>query len=94
MQLVAPLITTLAVGDKSSFSIDTPNNDAPGTLERGSLTIERLAGHDDELEFRLRVVLDHVAQVARLTFAEGSDAPRTFKISSTTRPVVRTWKRR
>jgi hypothetical protein len=38
-------------------------------------------------------VLDHVAQVARLT-VEGDGLPHSFKISSTTRPVVRTWKRR
>jgi hypothetical protein len=94
MMVVAPVVTTLAVGDKTSYSIDTPNIDAPGTLEHGSLTIERLPGTDSELEFRIRIVLDHVAQVGRITFEEGSTVPRAFKISSTTRPVIRTWKRR
>jgi imidazolonepropionase-like amidohydrolase len=94
MMVVAPVISTLAVGDKTTLSIDTPNIDVPGTLEHGSLTIERLAGTDTELEFRLRLVLDHVAQVGHLTFEEGSTVPRAFKISSTTRPVIRTWKRR
>jgi hypothetical protein len=94
MALVAPVVSTLAVGDKTSMSIDTPDSDAPSTLERGSVTIERLAGTDMQLEFRLRLVLDHVAQVGRLTFAEGSSIARSFKVSSTTRPVFRTWKRR
>lgn len=94
MALVAPLIATLAVGDKTTMSIDTPDSDAPSTLQRGAITIERLAGSDMELEFRLRLVLDHVAQVGHLTFAEGSRIARSFKVSSTTRPVFRTWKRR
>jgi hypothetical protein len=87
-------VATLAVGDKTSFAIETPLIEAPNVIERGSLTIERLAGSDSELEFRLRIVLDHVAQVGRLKFAEGSAVPRSFKVSSTTRPVVRTWTRR
>jgi hypothetical protein len=94
MQLVAPVVATLAVGDKTSFAIETALIEAPNVIERGSLTIERLAGTDSELEFRLRLVLDHVAQVGRLNFAEGSAVPRSFKVSSTTRPVVRTWTRR
>ncbi|CAN5395682.1 hypothetical protein BH11MYX1_BH11MYX1_53210 [soil metagenome] len=93
MALVAPVISTLAVGDKTSMSIDTPDSDAPSTLERGSITIERLPGTEMELEFRLRLVLDHVAQVGRLTFAEGSSVARSFKVSSTPRPVSRTQKR-
>jgi len=94
MQLVAPVVTTLAVGDKTSFAIETALVEAPNVIERGSLTIERLPGTDSELEFRIRLVLDHVAQVGRLNFAEGSAVPRSFKVSSTTRPVVRTWTRR
>lgn len=94
MQLVAPVIATLAVNDKTSFAIETALVEAPNTIERGSLTIERLPGTDSELEFRLRLVLDRVAQVGRLTFSEGSAVPRSFKVSSTTRPVVRTWTRR
>jgi imidazolonepropionase-like amidohydrolase len=94
MMLVAPVVSKLAIDEKTSFSIDTPNIDAPGTLEHGALTIERLPGTDTELEFRLRLVLDHVAQVGRLTFEEGATVPRAFKISSTTRPVIRTWRRR
>ncbi|HET9990728.1 MAG TPA: amidohydrolase family protein, partial [Kofleriaceae bacterium] len=46
MQLVAPQVSKLAIGDKVSFSIDTPINDAPATLERGSITIERMPGSD------------------------------------------------
>ncbi len=94
MALVAPVVARLAIGDKTTLGIDTPNGDAPGTLERGSVTIERLPGTDTELEFRLRLVLDHVAQVGHLTFQEGSVVARSFKVSSTTRPVFRTWKRR
>jgi imidazolonepropionase-like amidohydrolase len=94
MMLVAPVVAQLAINDKTTVSIDTPNIDAPGTLEHGALTIERLVGTETELEFRLRLVLDHVAQVGRLTFEEGSRVPRSFKMSSTTRPVTRTWKRR
>lgn len=94
MALVAPVVATLAVGDKTELSIDTPDSDAPSTLERGSITIERLPGTDTELEFRLRLVLDRVAQVGHLTFEEGSPIARSFKVSSTTRPVFRTWKRR
>jgi hypothetical protein len=94
MQLVAPQVSKLAIGDKVAFSLDTPISDAPGTLERGSLTIERMPGTDTELEYRLRLVLDHVAQVGRLQFSEGSATARTFKVSSTTRPVYRTWTRR
>ncbi|HEY6033691.1 MAG TPA: amidohydrolase family protein [Kofleriaceae bacterium] len=94
MQLVAPQVSRLAIGDKVTLSIDTPIYDAPATLERGSLTIERMPGSDQELEFRLRLVLDHVAQVGRLQFSEGSATARTFKVSSTTRPVYRTWTRR
>lgn len=94
MQLVAPQVSKLAIGDKVTFSIDTPISDAPATLERGTITIERMPGTDSELEYRLRLVLDHVAQVGRLQFAEGSATARTFKVSSTTRPVYRTWTRR
>ncbi|HEY0252451.1 MAG TPA: hypothetical protein VGC41_13040, partial [Kofleriaceae bacterium] len=96
MQIVAPLVAKLAINDKQSFSIDTPNIDAPGTLEHGSLQVERLpsAPGDNALEFRLRLTLDHVAQVGHLTFDEGSTVPRFFKVSSTTRPVVRSWRRR
>ncbi|MFT3700217.1 MAG: amidohydrolase family protein [Kofleriaceae bacterium] len=96
MLVVAPLVSKLAIDEKQSFAIDTPNIDAPGTLEHGSLTVERLASTagDNALEFRLRLVLDHVAQVGHLTFDEGSTVPRAFKVSSTTRPVVRSWRRR
>ena len=81
-------------GAATSFAVDTPDVDAPGVLQRGSLTITRLAGTPPgERAYRLRLVLDHVAQVARVTL--GADGlPRALKISSTTRPMVRTWKRR
>jgi hypothetical protein len=81
------------VSAAAAFAVDTPDVDAPGALERGALTITRVATTDDTRVYRLRLVLDHVAQVARLTL--GPDGlPRAFKISSTTRPVVRTWTRR
>jgi len=81
------------VGAATSFSVETPDVDAPGALERGSLTITRVATHDDTRAYRIRLVLDHVAQVARITL--GPDGwPRAFKISSTTRPFVRSWTRR
>jgi len=81
------------VGAAMSFSVDTPDVDAPGALERGSLTITRVATHDESRAYRIRLVLDHVAQVAKITL--GPDGwPHAFKVSSTTRPVVRTWTRR
>jgi Amidohydrolase family len=82
-------------GAATSFSVDTPDSDAPGALERGTLTITRVqpAFGDDSRIYRIQLVLDHVAQVARVTL--GPDGyPRAFKISSTTRPMVRSWKRR
>ena len=80
-------------GASTSFSVDTPEVDAPGALERGSLTITRVATHDETRAYRIRLVLDHVAQVAKITL--GPDGwPRAFKISSTTRPFVRSWTRR
>jgi hypothetical protein len=80
-------------GAAQSFAVDTPDTDAPGALQRGALTITRVVGKDTDRVYRLRLVLDHVAQVARVTL--GADGfPRSFKISSTTRPVVRTWTRR
>jgi cytosine/adenosine deaminase-related metal-dependent hydrolase len=82
-------------GAATSFSVDTPDVDAPGALERGTLTITRVATRpeDHTRTYRLRLVLDHVAQVARITL--GADGlPREFRIASTTRPVVRTWTRR
>jgi imidazolonepropionase-like amidohydrolase len=80
-------------GAATSFSVDTPDVDAPGALERGTLTITRVTTNDDTRAYRLRLVLDHVAQVARITLG-GDGLPRAFKIASTTRPVVRTWTRR
>ena len=92
LQLVEPLV--IEVDEKVSFAIETPDVDAPGTLVKGSLTISRIAGATEaERVYRLRLVLDRVAQVARLTL-EGDGLPHSFKISSTTRPVVRTWRRR
>ena len=83
----------MPAGAATSFSVDTPDVDAPGALERGTLTITRVTTSDDTRTYRLRLVLDHVAQVARVTLG-GDGLPRAFKIASTTRPVVRTWTRR
>ncbi len=85
------------IGAATSFSVDTPDVDAPGALERGALTITRVQSGPSEPAgtriYRIRLVLDHVAQVARVTL--GADGyPRAFRISSTTRPMTRTWKRR
>jgi cytosine/adenosine deaminase-related metal-dependent hydrolase len=94
LEIVEPLI--IGVDEKVTFAIDTPDVDAPGTLQHGTLAITRVTEAETSEAtkvYRLRLVLDHVAQVARLT-VEGDGLPHAFKISSTTRPVVRTWRRR
>jgi hypothetical protein len=92
LALVEPLV--LEIDDKLSLSVASPDVDAPSRLEPGQLTITRLAGATEtERIYQFRLVRDRVASVARLVI-EGDGVPRSFKISSTTRPVVRTWKRR
>ena len=89
--LVEPLV--LEVDDKLSLSVATPDPDAPAVLRRAELAISRLPGSSDaQRVYRLRLVLDRVAQVARIVL--DGDSISLFKISSTTRPVVRTWRRR
>ncbi len=83
----------LAVGDKQTLSVSQPDIDAPTVLRRGTLTIERLPPtHDTERVYRLRLAIDRVATAARITL-EGEGLPYSFKISSTTRPVIRTYTR-
>jgi hypothetical protein len=56
--------------------------------------IERLPPtKDTERIYRLRLAIDRVAVAARITL-EGEAFPSSFRISSTTRPVVRTYTRR
>jgi imidazolonepropionase-like amidohydrolase len=83
----------LAIGDKQTLAVNQPDIDAPSVLRRGTLTIERLPpAKDTERVYRLRLVIDRVATAARVTL-EGEGLPYSFKISSTTRPVLRTYTR-
>ena len=85
---------TIAVGEKTTLHVNQPDGDAPRILRRGALIIERLPPvKDGERIYRLRLAIDRVATAARITL-EGEGMPRVFRISSTTRPVVRTYKRR
>ena len=84
----------LAITDKTSIAVAQPDGDAPKVLRKGTLQIERLAGTTDaQRVYRLRLSIDRVAVAARITL-EGPGLPHTFKISSTTRPVIRTYRRR
>jgi imidazolonepropionase-like amidohydrolase len=83
----------LAIGDKQTFAVSQPDIDAPSVLRKGTLTIERLPPtKDPERVYRLRLAIDRVATAARITL-EGAGLPYSFKISSTTRPVIRTYTR-
>jgi imidazolonepropionase-like amidohydrolase len=83
----------LAVGDKLALVVNQPDADVPTQLRRGTLTIERLPGtKDTERIYRLRLAIDRIATAARITL-EGEGLPYSFRISSTTRPVVRTYTR-
>lgn len=85
---------TIAVGEKTTLYVNQPDGDAPAVLRRGKLEIERLPPtKDGERIYRLRLAIDRVATAARITL-EGEGMPRIFRISSTTRPIVRTYKRR
>jgi hypothetical protein len=84
----------IAVGEKTTLYVNQPDGDAPKVLRRGTLLIERLPPtKDTERIYRLRLAIDRVAVAARITL-EGEGFPHSFRISSTTRPVVRTYKRR
>lgn len=82
----------IAVGEKTTLAVSQPDADAPKLLRRGTLQIERLPPtHETERVYRLRLAIDRVAVAARITL-EGEGFPHSFRISSTTRPVVRTYK--
>lgn len=84
----------LAITDKSTTGVVQPDVDAPRLLRKGSLQIERLPGATDaQRVYRLRLSIDRVAVAARITL-DGPGLPSTFKISSTTRPIIRTYTRR
>jgi hypothetical protein len=83
----------IAVGEKTTLAVNQPDGDAPKVLRRGTLMIERLPPtKDTERIYRLRLAIDRVAVAARITL-EGEGLPYSFKISSTTRPVLRTYTR-
>jgi hypothetical protein len=84
--LPAPAVTGggIAFVDVAVVTMETPQ----------LLEIERLPPtKDGERIYRLCLAIDRVATGARITL-EGPGMPRVFRISSTTRPVVRTYKRR
>ena len=84
----------LAITDKTTLAVAQPDADAPKVLRKGALQIERLAGTSDaQRVYRLRLSIDRVATAARITL-DGPGLPGTFRISSTTRPVIRTYHRR
>lgn len=84
----------LAITDKATTGIAQPDLDAPRLLRKGTLQIERLAGTTDaQRVYRLRLSIDRVATAARITL-DGPGLPSSFRISSTTRPIVRTYSRR
>jgi hypothetical protein len=84
----------LAITDKSTTGVAQPDLDAPRLLRKGTLQIERLPGTTDaQRVYRLRLSIDRVATAARITL-DGPGLPSSFKLSSTTRPIVRTYARR
>jgi len=61
---------------------------------RGALTVARIAApHERQRAYTFRLSVDRTATAARLVI-DGDGLPRFFKVSSTTRPLIRTWERR
>jgi imidazolonepropionase-like amidohydrolase len=86
--------TSLDVDEHVTRSIAQPDSDDPATLRDGAITISRIPPPTPtQHEYRLRLLIDHVAWAARL-IVDADGLPRQFRLSSTTRPVTRTWKRR
>ncbi|MBV8759622.1 MAG: amidohydrolase family protein [Deltaproteobacteria bacterium] len=84
----------LAITDKTTVGVAQPDIDAPNVLRKGALQIERLPGATDaQRVYRLRLSIDRVATAARITL-DGPGLPSSFKISSTTRPIIRSYTRR
>ena len=84
----------LAITDKTTMGVAQPDLEAPKLLRKGTLQIERLAGTSDaQRVYRLRLSIDRVATAARITL-DGPGLPSSFRISSTTRPIIRTYYRR
>jgi imidazolonepropionase-like amidohydrolase len=78
----------LAIDQKMSLSIDQPDPDAPELLRAGDLAVTRTG----DRSFDLRITIDRVSWQGRLVLASDHMAS-LFRLSSTTRPVVRTWTR-
>jgi imidazolonepropionase-like amidohydrolase len=84
----------LEVDQHATFAVSTLDEDAPATLRRGALTVTRLVPPSTgQRAYKLRLAVDRTATVARIVI-DGDGVPRFFKVSSTTRPLVRTWERR
>jgi len=84
----------LAITDKTAMGVAQPDVEAPKLLRKGTLQIERLPGATDaQRVYRLRLSIDRVATAARITL-DGPGLPSSFRISSTTRPIIRTYARR
>ena len=83
----------LDVGRSTSFGVDALDIDAPGTLHRGELSIAREPAPSGQRAYSFRLAIDRTSTVARIVIDAGG-MPRYFKVSSTTRPLIRTWERR
>jgi len=86
----------LDIDQQLDLTVRQPDRDAPDVLRKGSLTITRIApgkGEDEAAPvYRIRLAIDHGAWVARVVL-DADGLPQLFKISDTSRPVVRTWRR-
>jgi imidazolonepropionase-like amidohydrolase len=84
----------LDVDERTAHGVVQPDPDAPATLRAGELAITRLPDPSEtQRAYRLRLTVDHGTWVARLV-VDGDGVPHELRVSSTTRPVTRTWKRR
>ena len=81
-------------GGKLELAVEAPDPDVPSKLVRGHVAITRTpttSGHDEERNYQIVLTFEHGLWVARIT-VDGTGLPRSFRLSSTTRPVVRSWK--
>jgi hypothetical protein len=83
----------LEVDQHVSLAVDALDVDAPGTLQRGELSITRLPASGGQRAYAFRLAIARTATAARIVI-DGDQRPRFFKVSSTTRPLIRTWERR
>ncbi|HTR49486.1 MAG TPA: amidohydrolase family protein, partial [Kofleriaceae bacterium] len=79
--------------ERVALAVAEPERDAPDTLHRGELSIRRQPdGDHGEHVYRLHLTVDHGSWMARLVI-DLDGIPRELRVTDSTRPVVRTWKR-